>query len=389
MTDSETPATNHSVDLPQNQRSLWPWLTALAGGLLAVFHLAGGNAPSQVWRHLAQGRWLVENGYWPAGKDFLYTTGDATWINPSWLFDIKSYLIFHFLGVESLLLLKALAVGVATWLLTKLKRPQVSAVWPCATAMLSLAVVSSKFDLLPDVATWVLWCCCWWILYRLPQFAEGRFPWLLVVCLVVWVNCDPRFFLGAWAIGGWLAGQWWESKWGSSPLSKAQLKRVSLIAVLALAATLINPFGWNVWRMPWLIAASRTPATEALGQTPSELLSFYRAEGWAAWGGSWQGMNWLMWVVLLLLLLASVAVVLNRQHGEASRGGALLPMILWGFLSWNELPWAALGLIWLTSQNLQSWWARRQKNSPAVLAGKKPLWRAGVVPLSAERCKGV
>src|SRR5438105_1060401 len=67
---------------------------AVPAGLVLLLACVLASTPagnSDVWRHLATGRALLDGSYRFGTDPFAYTTEGVTWVNHSWLFDAVLY----------------------------------------------------------------------------------------------------------------------------------------------------------------------------------------------------------------------------------------------------------------------------------------------------------
>lgn len=146
---------------------------------------------SDLWWHIAGGRWMVEHGTVFVREPFSFTAEGRWWINDAWLSDVLLYLWSEAFGVESLAYWKW-ALIVLTWAVVFrfLARICGERIVAFVVATFGLALAAPFLDVRPQLYSFlgfaVLLDVCW-----------GRPPprWLPLLFLV-WVNLHAGFLIG-------------------------------------------------------------------------------------------------------------------------------------------------------------------------------------------------
>jgi len=185
---------------------------------------------SDLWWHIASGRWIVEHGAVRAPDPFSYTTAGRYWLNDSWLSDVLLYLWASAFGLESLAYWKWLVI-VATWLilfrlLVRLAGDRLAS-WIAAT--FGLAVAAPFLDVRPQLYALLGWALVLDATLGRPQPR----PWLPIVFLF-WANLHASFVLGLLTLPVVLL---------PSVRRREHRRRTQILAAVCLGATLINPHG--------------------------------------------------------------------------------------------------------------------------------------------------
>ena len=150
---------------------------------------------SDVWRHLAAGR-LILNGDYSFGTDpFSFATLDQYWANHSWLADAGMFLAFTKVGGAALVALKAVGVAVLAALMLAAARGR-GPFW-VAAGCVTLGVLAASPRLVLDTAciSMVLLALC---LVLIRSERGARF---LPLVVAAWVNLDGWFVLGPLLVG--------------------------------------------------------------------------------------------------------------------------------------------------------------------------------------------
>jgi hypothetical protein len=80
-----------------------------------------------------------------------------------------------------------------------------------------------------------------WVLRRVDR-GDARWLWAVPVCFAVWANLHGAWIIGLAVLGIWTLGEIWQH--GTSRRSAT----AAAVAVLSLAATLLNPYGYGLWQ---------------------------------------------------------------------------------------------------------------------------------------------
>ena len=208
-----------------------------------------------VWHHVGSGRLVVENRG-PASVDvFSCTAQGKRWLQFEWLSQLLLYLTHQTAGVIGLLLVRLAAVACTALLLLIIARKR-GAGWMAGAIAVVLAacVMSGRFFSRPEIFTLLLMSA---FMYSVEKLRQGEMRWFFVPALLMapWVNMHGAWVAGLAYLGLACGGE-------SVPLllrvGKASPKRTVYVLWLALglaaAATLINPYGWHIWEVPFSLS---------------------------------------------------------------------------------------------------------------------------------------
>lgn len=213
--------------------------------LLAVIQVED----TDTWLHLSMGKEIYTLRGLPANEPFTFPSLDKPFQYTSWLFGLLLYVIHSFFGYPGLVLLKAAVVilGVAILFLDSLKPIRNYAV---AVLVLSIYVFQFRYRFVerPDIFLMVFLA---FSVYALNAFlSEGkRYLYCLPFVNLLWANCHSSIVLMpipfvAVIVGGFI--HWWLRRKhiiASESPTLSQIKTVTVIFLVSLAATLLNPNG--------------------------------------------------------------------------------------------------------------------------------------------------
>jgi len=255
---------------------------------------------------LATGRWVAQHHQIPSVDVFSYTAQGQPWIYP-----VGSGLIFYaayLLGGYALLSWLGAAACTATVALLIRRGSAVSAV----LTIFAMPLVAARTTPRADMFTLVLFAALLSLLWQHHQTGRARL-WLLPLLIIAWVNLHLGFVAGLALLGAYVVVETLEMLWPERREAAWDRLRRSLPWLLASgAATLVNPWGWGIYRA--LFRQQEAMATQA-----GSLLE---------WGGT--PLNWTILSASLslrnpdpfvaVLLLGSVALPValwRRQLGAA------------------------------------------------------------------------
>lgn len=233
---------------PRGARGVGGALTALTvavGAVLALRRLDN----TDTWWHLAAGRWIAEHRRVPWLDPLSYTAHDHPWINVQWLFDLLLYGLYLAGGPSLLVVLSAVVWGSAIALMLVNVRRHVGGAAASALGIVAIVVAQERFAIRPEMVTYLLLQVTLW-LYATGRRPDDRRLWALPAVMAVWANCHSLFVVGAVVIACHMAsavvtGQPWLPAGWRSPLEPLVRRRIVATGLVAIAATLLNPFGWR------------------------------------------------------------------------------------------------------------------------------------------------
>src|SRR5271165_6605238 len=282
----------------------------LAAVVLAYAFLAGLRTVADYdlgWQ-LETGRWVAQHHHVPSIDVLSYTAQGEPWIYP-----VGAGLVFYpafLLGGYSLISwMGAAACVAAVALLLRLGSP-VSA----GIAILAVPLIAARTTPRADMFTVVFFAAFLSLLWE--NYQAGRAPlWLLPLLMVAWVNLHFGFAAGLGLILAYMGIELSEMVFPARRREAVQRLRRALPRFLATAAaaTLVNPWGWGIYRA--LLRQERANAQQQY------------------WIGEWSGvpLNWAVvssslslrqtkgaiYALLAIAVVAAIIALLRAQLGAA------------------------------------------------------------------------
>jgi hypothetical protein len=207
----------------------------LAALVLTAVAMMNTQADPDLWGHVRFGLDILNMGHVADGPDPYSFTQDRPFIYHEWLGGTIMALAYDVGGAAGLAVLKALLVlsllGLV-WFTLRRKQPA----WRWAGV--SIAVVGTWPSLV--MLRPLLWTMIGVVaVCRILTLGSRRALWLLPVVFAIWANLH-----GGWIVGGGLVVVWTAVAFIQQRDDRAE---VLVVGVASLAATLLNPYGINLW----------------------------------------------------------------------------------------------------------------------------------------------
>lgn len=209
---------------------------------------------SDLFWHMATGRWILENLSFPTADMFSYVYRGATWINLPWIFQVSAFTLNNLFGYFGVLLLCTTAgslSAILTWksfeLLSNSQKNHTDEMRlnlkPFGFFIFSLFLLflEKRWVVRPELFTGLFIAS---EIYIISQFClnpkKHRLLWLLPLIQLFWANSHGMFILGYALIG---------AAWLKHP------KQMTVPLILSMIAALGNPYGLNGALYPFYLRA--------------------------------------------------------------------------------------------------------------------------------------
>jgi hypothetical protein len=243
---------------------------------------------TDLWGHLAYGRWIVEHRALPSTEPLMPLCRAVPFVDFSWLSEVIGYATYQWNGPEALQLLYAggvtTCVGFLAW-----------GVWRKTRSNLAAALAAALY-------LWVDWrqlaiarpqlagCVCFMLLFVLARairrvalpiprlrvgknggyeitasLVESKFPFPLmslavVILFAAWANLHGSFLVGLALLAATVCGRAGDvlRRTGSLRIvyDDRAVRRGVVLLVIAMAAVLLNPYGWRIYSAAWQLAVN-------------------------------------------------------------------------------------------------------------------------------------
>jgi len=192
--------------------------------------------------HLAAGDLIRERNAIPLHDPWSFTHGDKPWLNLSWLWDVLASATFQYAGFGGLVLSTVACGAAIVGILTAISLGYgASAIAVCVSVFLA-CLLYPAYEASPNMYLAVSPNTCT-MLFSVVFYREclRRTRWfVLPVLMALWANLHGGFLLGFFVIGVFCGAAVLRGAW-------AELRILALAGIACLAATFVNPLGWNIY----------------------------------------------------------------------------------------------------------------------------------------------
>lgn len=304
--------------------------------------------------NVKSGQHLASHGILPSSTDvFAATTAGRRWVNLSWLWDLMISGVYGAIGLSGLSLFSAAIALVTFWIVAKVSVPGVPTWWGSICAVLAAVACFPSLTATPHIVTLLGVAVTMWLLFRW-QLDVSRSLRPLAGVFLVWGNLDGRAWIGGvililfW-LGTWLDGFRKHPEGEPEPPART----AGVVMLCSLVALLVNPFLWETWLAPLRLYGVEYPALRAYATSDLP----FGVERYSAFLPIfWRHLDLYTVVSLLLMMVAAVTLMLNRERLRLSSVLVLLGVNLIGIAGGRELAVAAIVNAILATVNAQQWY---------------------------------
>jgi hypothetical protein len=293
-------------------RRLWAFLAIALPVLAAVI---AGLPTVDLAYHLRAGSETIDTGRIPVVDTYTFTAAGQPWLNQQWGAQLVLDIAYRMAGWTGLVVLRAVLVGVSFGLLFDLCRRRTGSARTAAwLTLLAFGCAAITLGLRPQLFGVALFAAVLWLI--LHRHERPRGVWLVVPLSLAWANVHGSFFLAPGLVAIALIEDF---------LARDGRWRAMVVLLLAtLAATVVNPFGVDVWTYATGIATNGVITGRISEWQPTTIRSTEGA------------------LFFLSAGLVSVVAVVGTRRDAAVRPSAILwlaPFLVIG-------AWALRGLAW-------------------------------------------
>jgi hypothetical protein len=210
-----------------------------------VIASADNFADPDLWMHIFVGKLIVGSGHIPSLDLFSYSAAGMPWRNHEWLSQVILALAYENLGVIGLKLLKLICAGVMVFALKRgLEQTHVLTRVHRIILLLTAAAIATQMQFRPQLFTFAMMAIVMATIGSEVYRGKARL-WPLIPLFALWANLHGGFVAGIGAMvvaATVLIVQ--DLRTGEYP---SRGLRLGVVAILAALATLLNPFGIEIW----------------------------------------------------------------------------------------------------------------------------------------------
>ncbi|HVR65726.1 MAG TPA: hypothetical protein VMT98_03760 [Verrucomicrobiae bacterium] len=340
---------------------------------LAVFLVAVGVLlfcspmlldPDYFW-HLETGRLIAQNRALPAVDPFSFRYEGQHWVLHEWLFQLILYGAYAGLGdIGVRLLCAATGASFIGVVFVTARRLSGRTGFALVLTLSSLILLYPFIEPRPQIATLLLFALFLRALLFAKYFDEWRMIRWLPAIMALWVNLHGGYAMGLALVWLFAATEWVRLLASARTALKApRLRELSIVAVLCLLASFLNPDGPGHLLYPLQIV--NLEATRVLSEwQPTTFGSLYGK------------------LYFLCVGLFALCLIYGRRRPDLLEFCLSGLMIAAGFASLRHVPFALLTMIFMASRavregllipvpaaRIAAWWPSRRRPAGAAMSG--------------------
>lgn len=206
------------------------------------------NNDGDLPRHLLMGRVIVETHTVPRQEIFSFVYEGRPYVAHEWLADVIYYLFYAALGLKGVVLLTALLIASAFFVLYSALASEFNERLVMLILTLWGLVITYPFWVARPLLFSIFFLALWLVLTdRISRGGKVNF-WILPGLMILWGNIHAEFVAGFLVLLAYMAGWFWDYLFNRKGLDRQVIKKLAGIFAVSMAASLINPFGWDTWR---------------------------------------------------------------------------------------------------------------------------------------------
>ncbi|MCL4365723.1 hypothetical protein M1437_00670 [Patescibacteria group bacterium] len=190
-------------------------------------------------RHLKLGEIIWQTKNVPKTNLFSYTNPDFPFINTHWLFEVFAFITSQTLGLQALLFIKLIIFLVAVWLILRLI-PKGNTALLLPVGFIFFHLLRERLELRPEIFSFLFTAGTYFILEKYLR-GPTKLIFLLPLIQLLWINTHIYFFVGLGLQAIFLAHLGYQ--YLRFHLEGGKLKLLTIIFVLSVTASLVNPNG--------------------------------------------------------------------------------------------------------------------------------------------------
>ena len=292
---------------PSLQRRVF-WILACLALIYALLAGLRTVADFDTGWQLATGRWVVQHHHVPSEDVLSFTALGEHWIYPVGA-GVLFYLAFLMGGFALLSWISAAACAGTVALLLR-RGTAASAV----IAILAVPLIAERTPPRADMFTVLLFAAFLSLLWE--HYETGRAPlWLLPLLMVFWVNVHFGFAGGLGLMAAYAGTEVLETICGAERRRAAMQRLRRALPWLGATAvvTLLNPWGWNIYRALLLQQRATAEQQTWIAEWQGVRLNWQTASAAFTAGGTRSA----LFALLAVAVVAGIIALLRQQFGEA------------------------------------------------------------------------
>lgn len=218
--------------------------------LFIYIHMNFELSDPDIWLHIKTGEYIVKHRAIPKIDTFSAVVSGKEWIDHSWLTQVIFYLVFNSGGADNLIMLSAIIVTLAFWVLfSTAYKSTGNLLLPVSALFITIFASTTRFNIRPENFSLLFFS---FFLFMLTRRVRSRMLLLLPAIQLLWVNCHGFYVLGPLLVVTRIIAEKlknpsllpWE--WAKvETLDALSYKNLKKIFALVCLASFLNPYGYK------------------------------------------------------------------------------------------------------------------------------------------------
>ena len=232
-----------------------------------VFFAAQKIVSFDDWWHLKTGEWIWQHKAVPYVDPFSYTFKGAEWIDFEWLFQAVIYPIYQLGGFGGMIIFKIVVVLLIFVVLFFACREVDGGKRLLTVTILfvALLVARGRFMVRPQIISLLFLALYLYLLtlHKGERITTRQLILFLIPAHILWVNFHGSFLLGIFLVGAYALGRFVPFALSNhrdlAPVFKdKKLQGLLLVCLILIVASLVNPYTYQAFLIPFRTAGSET-----------------------------------------------------------------------------------------------------------------------------------
>jgi hypothetical protein len=230
--------------------------------------------------HLRTGEQILANGEIPKTDSYTFTVRGSRWIDMHWTFQVGVYSLYELGGHTAVRIAKALGVVALLALVGSIAwRRERATATALALGLMVMAAHDRLFER-PELVSFLILAGVLALL-DVHRRRGGNAVFWIVPLILLWANVHGLFAVGialcAMALAAELARPWWGR---AGAFDRDRARRLALVTLASIAASFINPNGFDAVRLPFeQLGMIGLAGRSSLGVAIHELRPLYAVPG--------------------------------------------------------------------------------------------------------------
>lgn len=207
--------------------------------------------------HIRTGELILDTFSIPYKDPFSYLHPPLPWTAHEWLSQVIMALIHRVAGLTGIVIFFSFIISSVYFILFKIIRTYNGNIL-AAILITVLVIASSQLHWLarPHIFSLLL-ILIWYYILDEFQYKNKNYLYLLPPIMLLWINLHGGFIVGFFLIGIYLFGNLFKAIVYKDMEGRRMAKGLGLIMLLCLAASLINPYGYNILLFPFKLTSTQ------------------------------------------------------------------------------------------------------------------------------------